>query len=110
MALRAGRKGMQYGFDLAAYAYPTQAMPKFKPLRQLPEDPIFYAIARQESEFSPSAVSGAGARGVLQVMPMTAKHICNQYKIKCQTGKLTSDPGYNVSASPPPTSPTATTT
>ena len=97
MTLRAGRKGMQHGHDLAVYAYPTYALPSFKPLRTLPEYSIFYAIARQESEFSPKVVSGAGARGVLQLMPATARSVCSQYKVKCEITRLTSDPSYNVS-------------
>ncbi len=96
MALRIGKTGMGKGFRLAEYAYPTHAMPKFSPLRPLPEEAIFYAIARQESEFNTLIVSGAGARGILQVMPVTAKHICGQYKIKCELGKLSSDPSYNA--------------
>ncbi len=30
-----------------------------------------------------SSVSGAGAKGLLQVMTVTAKHVCRDYKIKC---------------------------
>ncbi len=37
------------------------------------------AIARQESLFDPTAVSSAGARGLLQLMPATAAHVANRY-------------------------------
>ncbi len=95
-SVRIGKTGIEKGFDLVPYAYPTQAMPEFSPLRKLPEEAIFYAIARQESEFNTLTVSGAGARGILQVMPVTAKEVCKRYKVKCELSKLSSDPAYNA--------------
>jgi soluble lytic murein transglycosylase len=53
-------------------------------------------LARQETEFEPQTVSGAGAKGLLQVMPVTARHVCHDYKIKCQLPRLLSDTQYNV--------------
>jgi len=41
-------------------------------------------------------MSGAGARGILQVMPGTARHICRNYKIKYNVHKLMADPSYNA--------------
>ena len=38
-----------------------------------------YAIARQESAFNEQALSSAGARGLLQVMPATAKQTAQRY-------------------------------
>ncbi|MFO1171178.1 MAG: lytic transglycosylase domain-containing protein [Hyphomicrobiaceae bacterium] len=95
-SVRIGKTAIEKGFDLVQYAYPTQAMPEFSPLRKLPEQAIFYAIARQESEFNTLTVSGAGAKGILQVMPVTAKHVCQQYKIKCELSRLATDPAYNA--------------
>jgi soluble lytic murein transglycosylase len=95
-SVRIGKTAIEKGFDLVQYAYPTQAMPDFAPLRKLPEQAIFYAIARQESEFNTLTVSGAGAKGILQVMPVTAKEVCKRYKVKCELSRLVSDPAYNA--------------
>ncbi|WP_170439348.1 lytic transglycosylase domain-containing protein [Ruegeria arenilitoris] len=56
------------------------------------------AIARRESEFDPVVISGAGARGLMQVMPATAKLVAQELGILSghQTGRLTSDWRYNA--------------
>ncbi|MES0862430.1 lytic transglycosylase domain-containing protein [Ruegeria sp. SCPT10] len=56
------------------------------------------AIARRESEFDPVVISGAGARGLMQVMPATAKLVAQELGILSghQTGRLTSDWQYNA--------------
>ena len=57
---------------------------------------MLFAIARQESEFNSTIVSRAGARGVLQVMKITARHVCRQYRIRCRIEDLLEDPSYNA--------------
>ena len=96
MSLRVGKAAMLRGYPLAEYAYPVGALPDYDPLREPLEEAFLYAIARQESEFNTLIQSGAGARGILQVMPITARHICRQYKIKCEIGRLKKDPSYNT--------------
>ncbi|WP_298853719.1 lytic transglycosylase domain-containing protein [uncultured Ruegeria sp.] len=56
------------------------------------------AIARRESEFDPVVISGAGARGLMQVMPATAKLVAGELGILSghQTGRLTTDWQYNA--------------
>ncbi len=63
----------------------------------MPEKAFSFAIARQESEFNTKIKSHVGARGVMQVMPATAKLIARRYKIKYSQKKLSNDPAYNVS-------------
>lgn len=81
---------------MANYAYPVRFMPQYEPLRSVPEKAIVYSIARQESEFNYEIKSHAGARGLLQVMPNTLKHIARKYKIKWHTSWLTNNPSYNA--------------
>lgn len=57
---------------------------------------LVHAIIRQESAFDRHAVSHAGARGLMQLMPATAKATAHRMNLIYQQGKLTKDPAYNV--------------
>ncbi|MEQ1615551.1 MAG: lytic transglycosylase domain-containing protein [Hyphomicrobiaceae bacterium] len=95
-AVRIGKLAIGRGFNLMPYAYPVHPMPAYGALRQPPETALMLGIARQESEFNTLTVSGAGARGILQVMPITAKHVCRDYKLKCDIPRLLTDKAYNT--------------
>ena len=52
------------------------AVPRLRPAGGFTADPaLVYAIARTESNFDPSLVSQAGARGLMQIMPATARFL-----------------------------------
>lgn len=53
------------------------------------------AIARRESEFDPAARSAADARGLMQVLPSTAKLVAPRVGLSYDAGRL-NDPAYNV--------------
>ena len=95
-SVRVGKAAISRGMNLIYYAYPVHAFPSYSPLRTPPETAFLLGIARQESEFNSQTVSGAGARGILQVMPVTARHVCSTYKVKCDLGRLLTDPSYNT--------------
>jgi len=95
-SVRIGKAAIARGHNLYYYSYPVHALPAYKPLRAPPETAYLLGLARQETEFNSSTVSGAGARGILQVMKITANHICRDYKIKCSHAKLLSDDSYNI--------------
>jgi soluble lytic murein transglycosylase len=96
MAVRIGKAAIARGFNLIFYAYPIHRLPAYTPLRTPAETALVLGIARQESEFGTGAVSSAGAQGILQVMPGTARHICREYKLKCDMKRLLRDNAYNT--------------
>ena len=55
------------------------------------------AIARRESEFDPKVQSGVGARGLMQIMPITAQEVAGRLgrSDEHSTTRLTQDPDYN---------------
>ena len=94
--VRLSKAAIARGFNLVPYSYPVHPMPAYGALRTPPETALLLGIARQESEFNTLTMSGAGARGILQVMPITARHVCRDYKIKCDIPRLLTDKAYNT--------------
>lgn len=56
---------------------------------------LVYGIIRQESAFDPNAQSWAGARGLMQLMPATARELATKAGLPYSHERL-SDPYYNV--------------
>lgn len=57
---------------------------------------IFYALILQESRFKPDVVSNAGALGIMQVMPSTAKKVAKEINLKPFYPELLLDPQINI--------------
>ena len=54
------------------------------------------AIARRESEFDPRVVSGAGAQGLMQLMPATARHVARGLGLDHDADAVLGDWRYNA--------------
>ena len=72
VASEPGKAAIARGQNLVYYAYPVHPFPAYSPLRNPPETAFLLGIARQETEFNTLIVSGAGAKGLLQVMTVTS--------------------------------------
>lgn len=95
LSLRIAKAASLRNIVLADYAYPTEAMPKWTHRGPPVETALVYGLSRQESEFDPQALSPAGARGLMQLMPRTAKMVAGQVGLPYSPAKLT-DPVYNA--------------
>ena len=78
------------------FNYPIISTPKNINGRKIPESAFILSIIRQESEFDLSANSHAGAKGLMQLMPFTAKLVSKQAKLPYSKSRLTTDPEYNI--------------
>ena len=78
------------------FNYPIISTPNYVNGRKIPETAFILSIIRQESEFDMTAHSHAGAQGLMQLMPYTAKLVAKQAKLPYAKSRLTSDPEYNI--------------
>lgn len=85
------------GILLPERSYPTTAvLPTYRIVGNPVEPALVYGLSRQESEFNPQAVSHAGARGLMQLMPGTARAVARQISVPYRRSSLTDDPAYNA--------------
>ncbi len=95
LALRVGKTAAFRGLDVGALSHPVGAIPANANISGSGKA-LAYAIARQESEFNIGAVSKAGARGLLQLMPATAKSVATRNGMSYSDQRLTTDAAYNA--------------
>lgn len=91
LAVILGEKAQEHGFDdFYTIAFPT-----------IPNPPgtdwtMVHAITRQESQFAQNAISHAGARGLMQLMPGTAREQAGKLGMTYMSSSLISDASYNM--------------
>ncbi|MFQ5954523.1 MAG: lytic transglycosylase domain-containing protein [Kiloniellales bacterium] len=92
LALWTARRASLSGVNLIDHGYPVMSLPE----GQGPDSALIHAVIRQESGFDPRAVSRTGARGLMQLLPATARKVSHRLKARYSKDRLTVDPDYNV--------------
>ncbi|WP_372624383.1 transglycosylase SLT domain-containing protein [Falsiroseomonas sp.] len=72
-------------------------LPELRPQNGFRTDPaLIYALARQESNFDPRAISPAGARGLMQIMPATASYVTGDASLRGAGVRRLHDPAFSL--------------
>jgi soluble lytic murein transglycosylase len=93
LAVMVGKEAAERGIVVTSAYYPVVNLGV--PGLPVPRE-LALAIARRESEFDPIVQSGVGARGLMQVMPGTARDVAQYLELPYSLDRLTSDPAYNA--------------
>lgn len=87
LGMEAGENGLKGTERLGYPTHPTPVVTDWT---------MVHAIARQESEFDRTRQSHAGARGLMQLMPGTAREQSGKIGVQYMSASLFSDTDYNI--------------
>lgn len=94
IGVRGAKAGLGRGVIAPEAAYPVVSYPLQRPVGV--ENSLVLALSRQESELNPRAISHANARGLMQMLPRTAREQARREGLPYRVSWLTDDPGYNM--------------
>lgn len=95
LALQVGKLAANRGLAVDRTAFSTAVMPPGS-LEEDADLALVLAVARQESAFDITAESSAGALGLLQILPSTAREMAGRIGLPFSEIRLRTDPQYNA--------------
>ncbi len=94
LTITVAKRVSRYGTLLVRHSYPE--LPVLTRASGAVEVALVHAVARQESVLDAKAISRAGARGLMQLMPATARLTARKLGLHYSKRRLLSDPDYNA--------------
>jgi soluble lytic murein transglycosylase len=92
----AGRIGAKRDISVHGEGFVMSGLPELAREAGRVEPALVFGLSRQESGFNFAVVSSAGARGLMQLMPATARAVARDHGEEFDAQRLTQDPVYNV--------------
>jgi soluble lytic murein transglycosylase len=96
LSLNAGKIVSQRGMPIDSLAFPDYGVPPYEPLQNSAAPSVVYSVARQESAFDSTAVSSAGAKGLMQMVLSTAKRTAQRAGVAFDQKRLLTDAAFNA--------------
>ncbi len=96
LGLVVARQSAGDGVMLIEAGYPMTPLPASRSKLRKAEPALLQAMMRQESGFDVAAVSSAGALGLMQLMPRTARLVAHRLGVPYDRAALTRDVTYNM--------------
>jgi soluble lytic murein transglycosylase len=90
-ALAAAKQAARDGVQIGTANFPVTSYTGHRKVEQA----LQLAVTRQESQFDIKARSHAGALGLMQLMPPTARYVARKHRWRYSRTRLTRDPDYN---------------
>lgn len=90
------KRATHKGISMIDEGYPAVRLPAVAGGPPSVEEPLVLAIIRQESAYRADAISRAGARGLMQLMPGTARGLAKKVGLPYSKRRLIGDPDYNL--------------
>ncbi len=96
IALRLAKTAGYAGAPMPQFSHPVIALPAYVGPGTAPDPALVLGLIRQETEFDAYAISSAVARGLMQMMPASAKVAAKQANLPYRPEALLSDTTYNM--------------
>jgi soluble lytic murein transglycosylase len=96
IAVRIGKTASYAGMPMLIFTHPVIPLPPYTAAGAGPDPAFVLGLIRQETEFDPDSVSRAGARGLMQLMPASARTDAARAGLQWRPNDLTADPNYNI--------------
>jgi soluble lytic murein transglycosylase len=96
IAVRLAKNASYTGVTMLDFTHPVVTLPDYKGSGASPDPAMVHGLIRQETEFNPYAISSAGARGLMQMMPASAQIAAKAGHLPYNRDALLTDQNYNI--------------